>query len=59
VAYYAQVMKRVSETPEWADYIARTAQTSSYMAGPEFRAFIRADQERAHKIFEEEGWLVK
>jgi tripartite-type tricarboxylate transporter receptor subunit TctC len=59
VAYYAQVLKKVSETPEWADYIARTAQTSSYMAGPDFKAFIKADQERAHKIFEDEGWLVK
>ena len=29
------------------------------MAGAEFQAFIKADEERAHKIFEEEGWLVK
>ena len=58
-AYYAQVMKKVSESPEWAEYIAKTSQTSHYMAGAEFRAFIKADQERAHKIFAEEGWLVK
>ena len=57
--YYAQVMKKVSETPEWAEYIARTSQTSAYMAGAEFKAFIKADEERARKIFEEEGWLVK
>jgi tripartite-type tricarboxylate transporter receptor subunit TctC len=58
-AYYAQVMKKVSETPEWAEYIARTSQTSAYMAGAEFKAFIKADEERARKIFQEEGWLVK
>jgi tripartite-type tricarboxylate transporter receptor subunit TctC len=58
-AYYAQVLKKVSETPEWADYIARTSQSSHYMAGAEFRTFIKVDQERAHKVFEEEGWLVK
>ncbi len=59
VAYYANVMKKVSETPEWADYIARTSQTSRYMAGPEFKTFIKADEERARKVYQEEGWLVK
>ena len=58
-AYYAQLMKKVSETPEWAEYIARTSQTSAYMAGAEFKAFIKTDEERARKIFQEEGWLVK
>jgi len=59
VAYYAQVLKKVSETPEWAEYIERTSQTSHYMAGADFKAFIKADEERARKIFEEQGWLVK
>jgi tripartite-type tricarboxylate transporter receptor subunit TctC len=59
VAYYAQVFKKVSETPEWAEYIAKTSQSSHYMAGAEFKAFIKADEERGRKIFEEQGWLVK
>jgi len=59
VAYYAQVLKKVSETPEWAEYIARTSQTSRYLTGAEFKAFIKTDEERARKIFVEEGWLVK
>ncbi len=25
----------------------------------DFKAFIKTDEERAHKIFEDEGWLVK
>jgi tripartite-type tricarboxylate transporter receptor subunit TctC len=58
-AYYAQVFKKVSETPEWAEYIAKTSQSSHYMAGAEFKAFIKADEERGRKIFEEQGWLVK
>ncbi len=59
VAYFAQVFKKVHETPEWAEYIAKTSQTSQYMSGADFKAFIKTDEERAHKIFEDEGWLVK
>ena len=59
VAYYAQMFKKVSETPEWAEYIAKTSQTSHYMAGADFKAFIKADEERGRKLFEEQGWLVK
>jgi tripartite-type tricarboxylate transporter receptor subunit TctC len=58
-AYYAGVLKKVSETPEWADYITRTSQTGNYMGPEELKAFIKADEARARKIYEEEGWLVK
>ena len=29
------------------------------MAGADFKAFIKTDEERGRKIFEEQGWLVK
>jgi tripartite-type tricarboxylate transporter receptor subunit TctC len=53
------MMKKVSETPEWAEYITRTSQTSHYMGPQDLKAFIKADEARARKIYEEEGWLVK
>jgi tripartite-type tricarboxylate transporter receptor subunit TctC len=59
VSFYAQMMKKVSETPEWAEYITRTSQTPHYMGPQELKAFIKADEARARKIYEEEGWLVK
>ncbi len=58
-AYYADVLKKVSEKPEWAAYIARTSQTANYMGPDELKAFIKTDEARARKIYEEEGWLVK
>jgi len=59
LAFYAQMFKKVSETPEWAEYIAKTSQSSQYMAPADLKAFIKADEERGRKLFEEQGWLVK
>ncbi|MFB3817594.1 MAG: tripartite tricarboxylate transporter substrate binding protein [Candidatus Methylomirabilales bacterium] len=58
-AYYAGVLKKVSEKPEWAEYITRTSQTANYMGPDELKAFIKLDEARARKIYEEEGWLVR
>jgi putative tricarboxylic transport membrane protein len=59
VAYYADVLKKVSETPEWKDYIERTVQTGRYLAGDELMAFIAADDKASREVFEREGWIVK
>ncbi len=59
VAFYAGVMKKVSETPEWKEYIERTVQTGKFMAGDELKAFIAADDKSSREVFEREGWLVK
>jgi tripartite-type tricarboxylate transporter receptor subunit TctC len=56
--FWAGVLKKVTETPEWKDYLEKTAQTGRYMAGPEFKAFIEEDDKRTRKLYEEEGWLV-
>ena len=40
VDFWAGVMKKVSETPEWKDYLVKTAQTSRYIAGAELKTFI-------------------
>lgn len=57
-AFWASVFKKVSETPEWKDYLEKTSQTGRYLAGDELKAFIDQDEKRARKVFEEEGWLV-
>lgn len=58
VEFWAGVLKKVTETPEWKDYLERTAQTGRFMAGAEFKAFIDEDEKRTRKVYEEEGWLV-
>ena len=37
VDFWADVLKKVTETPEWKDYLEKTAQTGRYMAEPTSR----------------------
>lgn len=59
VAFYADLMKKVSETPEWADYIAKTVQSGRYLSGPELSQFITDSEGAAVKVFEAQGWTAK
>jgi tripartite-type tricarboxylate transporter receptor subunit TctC len=59
VAFYTDLLKKVSETPEWKEYIERTSQTGRFMAGEELKSFIASDDEKNRKVFEKEGWIVK
>jgi len=59
VKFYAEVMKKVSESPEWKEYIDRTVQTGKYLAGAELKAFIDADDKASKEVFGREGWLVQ
>lgn len=59
VSYYAGVLEKVSQTPEWKEFIQRTAQTAKFMKGQEFTDFVAKDDAANKKVFEEEGWVVK
>lgn len=59
VEFWAGVFKKVTETPEWRDYLVKTAQTGKFMAGDEFQKFIDTDEQRTRKLYQEEGWLVQ
>lgn len=59
VAFYADVMEKVSKTPEWQEFVARTAQTGRFMKGKEFADFVAKDEAANAKVFEAEGWVVK
>ena len=51
-------MRKVQSTPEWKDYIEKSSQTSTFLAGADFQKFIDDDIERVRKIAAEQGWLV-
>jgi UDP-N-acetylglucosamine--N-acetylmuramyl-(pentapeptide) pyrophosphoryl-undecaprenol N-acetylglucosamine transferase len=59
VAFWSGVLRKVFETDDWKDYIARTSQSGTFLTGDQFRKFIAMDEDRSRKIFEEQGWLVK
>jgi putative tricarboxylic transport membrane protein len=58
VAFYVALMKKVQATPEWKEYIERTSQTDTFLAGAEFDKFMAEDIERVRKVAAEQGWLV-
>jgi tripartite-type tricarboxylate transporter receptor subunit TctC len=40
VDYYVDLFKKVRETPEWADFMAKGAFNTTFMTGDEFRAWV-------------------
>jgi putative tricarboxylic transport membrane protein len=58
VAYYVELMRKVQDTPEWKDYIEKSSQTSTFLAGADFEKFMSEDIERVRKVAAEQGWLV-
>jgi len=59
VTYYADLMEKVSKTPEWQEYVTRTAQTARFLKGKDLAEFIAHDDASSKKVFEAEGWIVK
>jgi putative tricarboxylic transport membrane protein len=59
VAFYADVLKKVNETPEWKEYIERTSQTDRFLVGQDLKTFIASDDTKNRKVFEQEGWVVR
>jgi putative tricarboxylic transport membrane protein len=58
-AYYVDLMKKVQATPEWKDYIEKSSQTNTFLAGDDFTKYMTQDLGTWRKIATEEGWLVK
>lgn len=58
LAFWTDVMKRVSETPEFQEYITRTSQSGRFVSGDAMRAHMREETERSREIFRTEGWLI-
>ena len=58
VAFYTDVLKKVSETPEWQKYLADTSQSGTYMSGAEFSDFIKKDETAVSAVLKREGWLA-
>ena len=59
IAYYADLLEKVSKTPEWQDFLTRTSQTPRFMTGKDLADFVAKDDEANRKVFEAEGWVVK
>jgi len=57
-SFWADVMRKVSETPEWQDYIQRTSQTAALLSPDQMRALMQTEERAARELYGPEGWLV-
>lgn len=57
--YYAGVLKKVSETPEWQDYLAKQALSEQYLAGADFVRFLEKDEQNHKELMQEAGLASK
>lgn len=59
LAFYVDLMQKVSETPEWQEYVANTSQTGRFLAGEELSAFIDNSETSTVEVFKAEGWTAE
>jgi putative tricarboxylic transport membrane protein len=53
--WWIEAVKKVVETPEWADYIKNNSLTANVRYGDEFAQFLQTTQENFAKILREQG----
>ncbi|GAB1578217.1 Bug family tripartite tricarboxylate transporter substrate binding protein [Bordetella petrii] len=56
VAFYRELFRKVSESPEWQAYVARAAQIPRVISGDALADFVRKDQARYGEIYASNGW---
>ena len=57
--YYAGVLKKVRETPEWKDYMEKGAFNQTSMSGDEFTKWLGAAENTHRELMKEAGFLAK
>ena len=58
-AFYTAMFKKVSETPEWKDYLARNALVPDYRDGEAFVTFLKDDEAKHARLMTEAGFMAK
>jgi putative tricarboxylic transport membrane protein len=56
--FYVQVLKKVTETPEWKKYVSDNGLKAAFLTGPDFVKWIE-EQEVKHKDLMGKGGLIK
>ncbi len=59
VAFYQGAFRRVLDTPEMEDFIARGAYTKAYLTGREFVQWLEQKDRLVRSLMEKAGWLAR
>jgi len=57
--FYSDMLKKVSETPEWKAYVAKQALHADFRTGKAFTDFLTKDEAYHKKVMEEAGLAAK
>ena len=57
-AFYVDVLKKVTETPEWIKYVSDNGLKAAYLTGPDYVKWV-GEQEAIHKDLMAKGVLLK
>ena len=58
-AFYADLLKKVTNTPEWQDYLTKQALKAMYLTGADFTKFLEKDEAFHTKLMNEAGFAAK
>ncbi len=59
VAFYADLLKKVRETPEWKDFMEKGAFNTTAISGPEFVKWLTTTEATHRELMTEAGFLAK
>lgn len=54
-AFYADMLKKVTETPEWKEYLAKQALMGQYLTGADYVKFLEKDEVNHKTLMQEAG----
>jgi tripartite-type tricarboxylate transporter receptor subunit TctC len=57
--FYVTMLKKITQTPEFAQYVERNALAPTFLEGAALTGYIKADEQRARGVFQDAGWLIK
>ncbi len=58
VQYYADLLKKVRETPEWQQLMRDGAFNQTFMTGAEYAAWVDTEEKRHRQLMQEAGFLA-
>jgi putative tricarboxylic transport membrane protein len=56
-AFYVDLFKKVTETPEWKEYLERNALVPDFRSGKEFVDFLTADEQKHIELMGKAGFI--
>ncbi len=59
VSFYQQVFRRVMDTPEMEEFIARGAYTKAYLTGREYVQWLERKDAQVRGLMEKAGWIAR